>query len=244
MDSFAPHILLGWGGALCFGMPALIFLALGRRGPARIFGFLSVACGIGLVGFLSAGPGTTGAILLDPMYVIFYLLPIVLGCFACVLPPKRIPSRIIDSLCPKCGYNLFGNKSGICPECGEDRIVVFECPSCRVILTHPLLPLPKSQTITHQDQQPAVPQGYFALADEDFQSQCADCTIVNINDLVGPYYHPEKSRHIGCCGRSETEKPTLICMNGHAIGFELSDCWTPLAALLLPSVQSTHMVER
>jgi len=30
-----------------------------------------------------------------------------------------IGPRSLDGCCKKCGYNLTGNVSGICPECGE-----------------------------------------------------------------------------------------------------------------------------
>ena len=36
-----------------------------------------------------------------------------------MLSEKRLCSDLCKGLCLKCGYNLTGNVSGICPECGE-----------------------------------------------------------------------------------------------------------------------------
>ena len=33
----------------------------------------------------------------------------------------RRPWRRLPGLCTRCGYNLTGNVSGVCPECGTDR---------------------------------------------------------------------------------------------------------------------------
>ena len=30
--------------------------------------------------------------------------------------------RVLDNLCPHCGYDLTGNVSGVCPECGDPWI--------------------------------------------------------------------------------------------------------------------------
>ncbi len=36
-----------------------------------------------------------------------------------VLRHRRVHRRLLQGLCPSCGYDLTGNVSGICPECGE-----------------------------------------------------------------------------------------------------------------------------
>ncbi len=34
---------------------------------------------------------------------------------------RRSPRAATDGKCRSCGYNLTGNESGVCPECGEGR---------------------------------------------------------------------------------------------------------------------------
>ena len=45
------------------------------------------------------------------------LCPIVIFIRGCRY--RRLCRREKDGLCLKCGYNLMGNLSGVCPECGE-----------------------------------------------------------------------------------------------------------------------------
>jgi hypothetical protein len=60
--------------------------------------------------------------------------------------------------------------------------------------------------------------------------------IVNIADLVSIRRHPDFRRLNGCCGLDGCDGPNLVCTNGHEIGTEKSDCWTPHAAVLLENV--------
>jgi len=32
---------------------------------------------------------------------------------------RRVPPRLVEALCPRCDYDLNGNVSGVCPECGQ-----------------------------------------------------------------------------------------------------------------------------
>lgn len=43
-----------------------------------------------------------------------------------VIVPRRLRQRVRKGLCPTCGYDLRGNASGVCPECGA------KCPECGV----------------------------------------------------------------------------------------------------------------
>jgi hypothetical protein len=38
------------------------------------------------------------------------------------------------------------------------------------------------------------------------------------------------------CGLDGMDGPNLVCVNGHEIGTEKSDCWMPHAAVLLDSI--------
>lgn len=58
-------------------------------------------------------PGFTPRLALTAFYSYFGL--VVLGSFAILLWPRN---EIPDNHCLECGYNLEGNTSGTCPECG------------------------------------------------------------------------------------------------------------------------------
>ena len=41
------------------------------------------------------------------------------GVLPCLLAARSAGLRRVVGLCVKCGYDLTGNTSGVCPECGE-----------------------------------------------------------------------------------------------------------------------------
>jgi hypothetical protein len=52
----------------------------------------------------------------------FLLLLVILLTYPCIFFVKKYLYQYLRNkkgLCIKCGYNLTGNVSGICPECGE-----------------------------------------------------------------------------------------------------------------------------
>lgn len=67
-------------------------------------------------------PGRFGEVRL----LVFLSLPVIMGVFivagalAGFMFGRRFPKHWVGSLvCRECGYNLAGNVSGICPECGR-----------------------------------------------------------------------------------------------------------------------------
>jgi hypothetical protein len=55
----------------------------------------------------------------DRWYVMPLWLPFLPLVFATGLLWRRYPRRFREGRCPHCRYNLTGNVSGVCPECGE-----------------------------------------------------------------------------------------------------------------------------
>jgi hypothetical protein len=54
---------------------------------------------------------------LNPGAWLFYTIPVALGVLA-IRSSRRTPQDEDTPACEECGYNLTGNISGICPECG------------------------------------------------------------------------------------------------------------------------------
>ena len=113
--------------------------------------------------------------------------------------------------------------------------VIFACPQCGVQLTAPVSELPTSERVLDDGEQ-AVPTGFFAFSNDDYWTGSTGCAVVNLNDLQNTRYHPDSSRHNGCCGRDGCDGPNLLCSNGHEIGTERSDCWMAHGVVLLPTV--------
>jgi len=58
---------------------------------------------------------------------ISFIVPLIISLLSTIYPtiailrgPLRRYRRRRKGLCVKCGYNLTGNKSGVCPECGTE----------------------------------------------------------------------------------------------------------------------------
>ena len=118
----------------------------------------------------------------------------------------------------------------------NDEFVVFACPVCQQPISRPVAPLPSEQAVCVEDGKPAVPAGRFVLSDDDHWTDSAGCPLLNLSDLTGVQYHPDLLRNSGCCGRDGCDGPNLLCLAGHEVGTERSDCWMAHAAVLLPSV--------
>ncbi len=56
--------------------------------------------------------------LLGPLLVLFFMAPL-FGLWCSGLWIRRHNRRVAYPFCPSCLYNLTGNNSGRCPECGQ-----------------------------------------------------------------------------------------------------------------------------
>ena len=92
---------------------------------------------------------------------------------------------------------------------------MFRCPTCRIAITRPLFPLGPGQSRNLEMGQPAIPEGYFEPS-----SQQGTSVVVNVGDVVNTKHHQDHRRLAGC-------------MDGHEVGTERSDCWTPHYAVLI-----------
>lgn len=86
--------------------------------------------------------------------------------------------------------------------------------------------------VVPEDGEPAVPEGTFAVADEEgyftpgaFVVRLEAMTVVRYTDV----------RRIGCCGIDGCDGPNRACECGRAVGTERSDCWTPHGVGLDPA---------
>ena len=59
---------------------------------------------------------------------------------------------------------------------------------------------------------------------------CKACGVleigVNNNDVINCQYHEDRSRLNGCCAHDSCDGLNRVCVNGHEIATERSDCWT------------------
>jgi len=43
---------------------------------------------------------------------------------------RRMRHRVAPGHCPKCRYDISGNRNSRCPECGVDLAIMIRCPGC------------------------------------------------------------------------------------------------------------------
>jgi len=79
-----------------------------------------IAVAVAVMGLLAVGlvKGNGAAV---AFIVVPAVLAIMLGWFLIDRPNALRRQRLKRGLCGKCGYDLRGNVSGVCPECGNDR---------------------------------------------------------------------------------------------------------------------------
>ena len=99
-----------------------------RLNPAREFVIcLLVVCGasVGTANLIGPHFKNKPAVFVG-ICILMYVVPVVL---LFILPPRRRLVRYqrwLRGQCTNCGYNLAGNVSGICPECGNPKSREFE----------------------------------------------------------------------------------------------------------------------
>lgn len=97
----------------CFGIVTGVIAVVTLIQPSkstRTMGATSIICVV--VATLSLW-NIAGTILTDGILPVMCLVP---GVVAVVF--GRTPQRVLTGHCWKCGYNLTGNVSGVCSECG------------------------------------------------------------------------------------------------------------------------------
>jgi hypothetical protein len=118
-------LFIGWVAFLLFGIPAVVLMF---RSPARarLLAWLALASGLLQIGYFLfspysryrySDPGSSIALNL----AIWSGPPIFSGLIAILGISffKRQSPTAITLACTKCGYLLWGNESGACPECGN-----------------------------------------------------------------------------------------------------------------------------
>jgi hypothetical protein len=71
-----------------------------------------------------------------------------------------------------------------------------------------------------------LPKGVYSYSDKIFSHMNSLEIIVNNNDVINCNYHKDRSRLNGCCGKDGLDGPNRVCVNGHEVATEQSDCWT------------------
>ena len=121
---------------------------------------------------------------------------------------------------------------------------VLRCGSCGIGLTLPLRGLPDPSLISEEFGNDYIPRGYLLVSDGNYFTNSNGQFVVNLKDLVNTKHHSDFRRLNGCCGLDGCDGKNTLCINGHEVGTERSDCWLPHAILFDPAAVEKVAVEQ
>ena len=98
------------------------------------------------------------------------------------------------------------------------------CKTCGITLTRDLA-LYEGKCFNEADGQNYINPGFYTISDGEYFTASENCVIVNTADVFNLENHLDESKLHGCCGMAGTDGPNKICINGHEVATEKSDCW-------------------
>lgn len=100
---------------------------------------------------------------------------------------------------------------------------------CKLDLSNQVIELEDLNLLNKTDGQDLVSEGFYIVVDDEndyFPPRDKGAIIINIKDLINSnYYHSDEGRLNGCCGYDGCDGMNRVCLCGHEIGTERSDCW-------------------
>ncbi len=108
-----------------------------------------------------------------------------------------------------------------------------KCKECGLVLTKELKELNDLDQISSIDKENYLPRGFYIKISESNDDTWLEKkgVIVNLYDIVNLQNHSDPSRLNGCCGLDGSDGMNKVCLNGHEVGTEKSDCWMPRAMI-------------
>ena len=98
-------------------------------------------------------------------------------------------------------------------------MVKFLCKVCNLEISEPVTELKDWNLIIEKEGHDYIPKGCYLIKEEV-------SIILNRKDLTNSNHHSDPSRLNGCCGHDGCDGMNRVCINGHEIATEYSDCWT------------------
>jgi hypothetical protein len=101
-------------------------------------------------------------------------------------------------------------------------IIKIYCKECGSKLTDELTAIPES-LLCWEDGQAIMPKNNFSFF---YNKMSGTDSIMVAIDQYHLKDHPDQSRFYGCCGSSGLDGLNKLCVNGHEVATEVSDCFT------------------
>jgi hypothetical protein len=98
------------------------------------------------------------------------------------------------------------------------------CKECGLVLTQDLA-IYKGSIFGEADGEHYINSGLYIISDGQHYLGTDSCVIVNVSDIINLEMHSASERTNGCCGLDGTSGINKVCLNGHEVATEKSDCW-------------------
>ncbi len=114
------------------------------------------------------------------------------------------------------------------------------CKICGVPLTGELKEYPGKVNARPGDEKCFINKGQYQVCDGSWgytlfsSGLCEEekgCIVIHVEDLINAMDLTNTARLSGCCGMDGLVGPNKLCINGHEIATEHSDCWQPWAVV-------------
>ncbi|MCG3088364.1 hypothetical protein [Sporosarcina cyprini] len=101
------------------------------------------------------------------------------------------------------------------------------CKTCGVAVTNDLQEMTDISGLDREASgKDYLPRGVYSFTDKVLPHMKSTEIVVNNHDVINCNYHWDQSRLNGCCGQDGCDGLNRVCINGHEVGTERSDCWT------------------
>lgn len=108
----------------------------------------------------------------------------------------------------------------------------IKCAKCGIELTEELEALNDTNFLNETDKESYVPIGRLFISNGEYYTGTEGKIIINYADLKNVKNHHDLIRLQGCCGLDGLNGNNKVCINGHEIGIEKSDCWIAHSVIL------------
>jgi hypothetical protein len=103
--------------------------------------------------------------------------------------------------------------------------MIVRCRQCGVDLTEDLVQVITNDHLKETDSEDYILRGRFFVSDGEYYAGSEKQILINKADLKNAVDHSDTSRLGGCCGFAGLDGLNKLCINGHEIATERSDCW-------------------
>lgn len=112
----------------------------------------------------------------------------------------------------------------------KQKVMKVYCKTCNLPLTNEVK-LYEGKSFGKADKQPFIQAGFYTVSDDGFFSDTKGDIIINVGDMINTIDHTDEERLTGCCGLAGLDGANKMCVNGHEVATEKSDCWMPRAVI-------------